>query len=123
MPILDVEIVLRPGESLNRGLAAELADRTGQVFGSPAGTTWVKVKAIPHEGYAENGGGPPENVHPVFVSVLIWKLPSPEAMQAEVAGLTEAVSRACGCSPEHVHIQYLPEGAGRVAFGGLVAAV
>ncbi len=121
MPILDVEIILRPGESLNRELAAELADRAGQVFGSPAGTTWVKVKAIPHEGYAENGGALPEGVRPVFVSVLKWKLPAPEAMQAEVAELTEAVARACACSPEHVHIQYLPEGAGRVAFGGKVA--
>ena len=34
MPILDVEIVLGPGESLHPELAGELADRAGKVFGA-----------------------------------------------------------------------------------------
>ena len=123
MPIVDVEIVLLPGESMRSGLAAEIADRCGEIFGSPPGSTWVKLRAIPCDHYAENGGGPPDGVYPVFVSVLKARLPAPDALRAEVARLTAAVAEATGRPAENVHIAYLPAGAGRVAFGGeLVSA-
>ena len=64
MPILDVEIVLEPGESLRPELAGELADRVGEVFGAAPGTTWVKVRAIPAEHYAENQTGHPTTSTP-----------------------------------------------------------
>ena len=118
MPIVDVEIVLLPEESMRLGLAAEIADRSGQVFGSPPGSTWVKLRAIPCDHYAENGGGPPDGVYPVFVSVLKARLPSPEVLRAEVGGLTAAIAEATGRPTENVHIAYLPAGASRVAFGG-----
>ena len=118
MPILDVEIVLCPDEALAPGLAAEIADRGGEVFGSPPGSTWVKLRAIPCAHYAENGGGPPDGVYPVFVSVLKAGLPAPDALRAEVARLTAAIAEATGRPAENVHIIYLPAGAGRVAFGG-----
>ncbi|MBK6506550.1 MAG: hypothetical protein IPG02_13005 [Ignavibacteria bacterium] len=117
MPILSVEIVTRPDEQLRPELAAELSDRTGEVFGSAPGTTWVKVVLIPEEHYSENDctSG---SIHPVFVSVLKEKLPSPESMQAEVAKLTEVIAQICARPLENVHIIYLPEAAGRIAFGG-----
>ena len=118
MPILDVEIVLEPGESLRPELAGELADRAGEVFGAAPGTTWVKLRAIPAEHYAENQTGRPSDVYPVFVSVLKAKLPPLDERQREVTRLTEAVARVCRRPPENVHILYLPEGAGRMAFGG-----
>ncbi len=120
MPLLDVEIVIRSGKSLSSQLATELANRAGEIFGSSPGTTWVKVRAIAQENYAENEGGPPEGVYPVFVSVLKAKLPSPDAMHTEVAKLTEVIAQVCGLPEESVHIIYLPEGAGRVAFGGQI---
>jgi phenylpyruvate tautomerase PptA (4-oxalocrotonate tautomerase family) len=123
MPIVDVEIVLLPGESMRSGLAAEIANRCGQVFGSPPGSTWVKVYGLPRGHYAENGGGPQAGVDPVFVSVLKALLPAPEAIRAEVARLSAAIAEATGRPVENVHIAYLPAGAGRVAFGGeLVSA-
>jgi phenylpyruvate tautomerase PptA (4-oxalocrotonate tautomerase family) len=120
MPILDVEIVLEPGEALRPELAGELADRAGEVFGAAPGTTWVKVRAVPAEHYAENQSGHSTELHPVFVSVLKAKLPPPDERQREVTRLTEAVARACRRPPENVHILYLPEGAGRMAFGGRI---
>ena len=117
MPILDVEIVLKPSEMLSRDLAPELANRAGEVFGAAPGTTWVKVSAIAAEHYAENGG-PPEGVYPVFVSVLKAKLPTAAELQTEIASLTAAVAQVCARPPENVHVIYLPEGSGRVAFGG-----
>jgi phenylpyruvate tautomerase PptA (4-oxalocrotonate tautomerase family) len=118
MPILDVEIVLGPGESLDPAPASELADRAGEVFGAAPGTTWVKLRAIPAEHYAENQTGRPSDVYPVFVSILKAKLPPLDQRQSEVARLTEAIARICRRPPENVHILYLPEGAGRMAFGG-----
>ena len=59
MPIVEVEIVLLPGESMRSGLAAEIADRCGEVFGSPPGSTWVKLRAIPCDHYAEAAAAHP----------------------------------------------------------------
>jgi phenylpyruvate tautomerase PptA (4-oxalocrotonate tautomerase family) len=77
------------------------------------------VILISKEYYAENDST--ENFYPVFVSVLKVKLPSLESMQAEVAKLTEAVAQICGRPQENVHILFLPEAAGRIAFGGKLA--
>jgi len=118
MPILDVEIVVRPGEVLSPDLADRLAHRAGEVFGAPPGTTWVKVSAIAADRYAENEEVAAEAVYPVFVSVLKAKLLSSAELRGEVTSLTDAVALVSGRPRENVHIIYQPEGAGRVAFGG-----
>ena len=120
MPILDVEIITRPGESIDPHLATEIAHRAGEIFGSAPGNTWVKVRPLAGENYAENDDSPPGNVHPVFVSVLKAKLPPADALQTEVDRLTAAIAQICDRPAENVHIIYLPEGAGRIAFGGKV---
>lgn len=117
MPILDVEIVLRPGERLDPGLASALAQSAGTALAAPAGTTWVKLHPLAAEHYAEDGGVP-EGVYPVFVSLLKARWVAAEARQEEVERLTRAVAEACGRPAENVHLFYQPEGAGRVAFGG-----
>ena len=117
MPILDVEVVLRPGESLPRHLAADIADRVGEVLGTPPGRTWVKLHSLPPEHYAENGDAG-EGFYPVFVSILKNQLPASEAMPTEVAQLTDVIAQACARPAENVHLIYRPAGAGRVAFGG-----
>ena len=118
MPILDVEIVLKPCESPAQGLAQKLADQAGLVFGTPPGRTWVKLREIDPDQCAENGGGPPPGVYPVFVSVLKSGLPAPDRLAGEAAELTRVVAAACRRPPENVHLLYLPEAAGRVWFGG-----
>jgi phenylpyruvate tautomerase PptA (4-oxalocrotonate tautomerase family) len=120
MPIVDVEIVSPADEVFPAELAPRLANRLGEVFGSPPGNTWVKVRAFPARDYAENGQGGENDMYPVFVSVLKAHLPRPEQMQAEVAALTLATAEICRRLPENVHIIYLPKGAGRVAFGGKI---
>lgn len=117
MPILHVEIVTRSGQAIRPGLARELADRTGEIFGSEPGGTWVSVHPLDQGFYAENHSAAGD-IFPVFVSVLKAKLPFPEALQIEITGLTEAIAHICDRPKENVHIFYQPEGAGRVAFGG-----
>jgi phenylpyruvate tautomerase PptA (4-oxalocrotonate tautomerase family) len=120
MPILEIEIITRLGESIDPQLATDLADRAGAIFGSPAGHTWVRVHSLPSENYAENHGGSGVDVYPVFVSVLKAERPSPQDLQREVEQLTMAVAQLCNRPEENVHIIYLPDGRGRVAFGGKV---
>ena len=120
MPILEGENFVKPGENLPVGLAAEIAERAGALLAASAGQTWVKVRALPAEAYAESGGGPPHGIYPVFVTILKARRPEPHRLQAEVAGLTQAIANACKRPAENVHILYLPDGAGRVAFGGQI---
>ena len=117
MPILNVEIVTYPNEYIRPELAMELAIQTGEIFDSAPGTTWVKVCLIASENYAENLAAS-DGAFPVFVSVLKAKFSSPESLQAEVSKLTAVIALVCNRPLENIHIIYLPEGAGRVAFGG-----
>jgi len=117
MPILDVEIVTPLGEQFRPTLAKELADTVGLILESRPVSTWVRIRTILAEQYAEGPGAGPA-VFPVFVHVLKAALPDPDAMQPEVARLTSAVAELCGRPSQNVHILYQPEGRGRVAFGG-----
>jgi phenylpyruvate tautomerase PptA (4-oxalocrotonate tautomerase family) len=120
MPILDIEIVLREGESLHPGLASRLAEAAAQVFRTPPGRTWVKFNPLLPQNYAEDAGGPPEGVHPVFVSVLKAQRPEAVELESEIAALTGAVARICDRPPANVHVFYEPDAKGRVAFGGKI---
>jgi phenylpyruvate tautomerase PptA (4-oxalocrotonate tautomerase family) len=122
MPILDVEIITRPGETISPYLASKLANRAGTIFLSPPASTWVKVHTLPCENYAENDS-PDSNIYPVFVSILKANLPAPDALQQEVEQLTAAIAHLCNRPAENVHIIYLPEGTGRVAFGGKIVGI
>ena len=119
MPILHVEIITQPDEHFPPTLSLELANRTGEIFGSTPGNTWVIVHFTSSENYAENNSAS-EDIFPVFVSVLKNELPSRDSLQAEVAQLTPVIALICNRPEENVHIIYLPKAAGRVAFGGRV---
>lgn len=118
MPLLEVEVVLRPAEKLPADLAARLAECAGSVFGSAPGETWVKLWPLPADQYAENDSQLPEGFYPVFVSILQARQTPLAARQAEVSELTASIAHVCGRPVESVHLVYQPEGQGRVAFGG-----
>ena len=117
MPILDIEIVGDPGGSPPE-LAASLAEAAGQVLASRPMGTWVKLRWLAAERYAENGGGPSAGVLPVFVSLLEAQNPQGAARVREVRALTEALAQVCGRPAENVHIFYEAPATARVAFGG-----
>lgn len=118
MPIVDVELVVDAGQILAAGLAARLADAVGTVFGTPVGRTWVRLRALPASQYAENGGGPHGGIRPVFVSVLKSVRPEGERLRDETRLLTEAIAAVCDRPAENVHVLWLPDAKGRMAFGG-----
>jgi phenylpyruvate tautomerase PptA (4-oxalocrotonate tautomerase family) len=118
MPILDVEMVVEAADALDPALAARLADAAGEVFGTVAGSTWVRLRPLPRARYAENGGGPPQGVAPVLVSILLAEPPSGSELRTQVHRLTAAIARVCDRPPENVHLLYQPAAKGRTAFGG-----
>lgn len=118
MPILEVELVVDDAETLKPGLARDLADAAGDVLGTPAGRTWVRLRRLPKEQYAESRAAVSQDVRPVFVTVLKSRVGGAAQIKEEAARLCAALARACGRPKENVHILYLPEAAGRMSFGG-----
>jgi phenylpyruvate tautomerase PptA (4-oxalocrotonate tautomerase family) len=120
MPILDIEIVgVDAGElPIDAGLTRRLADRAGEVLGTSAGRTWVKLRRLGGARYAENGVSATECPAPVFVHVLLADRPE----EGRRATLARALSRAIGeetkRDPEVVHVLFEAAARGRVAFGG-----
>jgi hypothetical protein len=115
MPIVDVEIV---GGEAGRLAAQPLADALGAAFSSPPGRTWLRLRFLAADAYAENGGASAPDPGPVFVTVLHAHPPQGDALGAELAAIGAAVAEWCGRPPERVHVQYGAAGAGRQAFGG-----
>jgi len=116
MPILEVEVVLAPGETVPAETAAALAGAAAAVFRSPEGSTWVRLHELPDERYAENGCG--AGFRPVFVLVRKAQLPAEIDLEREASELAAAVASVFGRPVENVHIIYEPPIAGRIAFGG-----
>jgi phenylpyruvate tautomerase PptA (4-oxalocrotonate tautomerase family) len=119
VPILEIEMVVDGDETPPPGLAQEIADCAGEVFGTPPGHTWVRLRLLPREHYAENGASS-ERLRPVFVSVLKAVRPEGSALATEVSELTEAIAAACDRPGANVHLIYAPSATGRVAFGARV---
>jgi len=117
MPIVDIEIVYEDGV-LPPKLPLRLADAIGKVLGSRPQGTWVKLRVLSHEHYAENGAS--ETLLPVFVSILQGKDPSADKRKEQSLALATVIAEVCERRTENVHILFQPEGAGRVAFGGVL---
>jgi hypothetical protein len=92
------------------------------VFESVAGRTWVRLRELPVDRYAENGGGPLDGVLPVFVDVLLADPPQGEELRSQIHRLTLAIAKVCERAPENVHLFYQASARGRVAFGGKLVA-
>ncbi len=117
MPILEIEIVLHPGEILMSDLAAQLANAGARILQSQPRGTWVKLKSLDSVQYAENDSGSGLDFYPVFVKVLKYRLEQ-DRTAYEADQLAEAIGLLCSRPKENVHVIFEPEGRGRVAFGG-----
>jgi phenylpyruvate tautomerase PptA (4-oxalocrotonate tautomerase family) len=115
VPIVDVELV---GDAAVTGVTTQrLADALGEALSSRAGGTWVRVRQLERSRYAENGGVDDE-VHPVFVTVLERTRATGQDLVDRVARVTTAVADVIGRDPDHVHVLFEDDAAGRLSFGG-----
>lgn len=100
------------------GLAGDIANKAAAVLDAQPGRTWVRLRTLSPQQYAEDGGGPPPGVYPVFVSLLKADIHPPDELAAVITGLTAAIALSCNRPPENVHILFQPPARGRIAFGG-----
>jgi len=123
LPIVDVEIVTDGVDvddgDVSAGLAQTLADDIGECLGAAVGTTWVRLRTLPRQRYAESGGGP-SGPPPIFVTVLSRRRPEGARMSAIVAEVTAVVAGRTGRPSDRVHVVFDADAAGRVAFGGRI---
>ena len=118
MPIITVELVADPDRPLERNLAQSLADAIGRVLKSPPGHTWIRLRSLRRDEYAENEVLIDSAELPVFVAVLERQPPAGAMLQTEVTALTQAIAHVVGRSVTCVHVEYAPAAIGRVSFGG-----
>ncbi|MFT5012745.1 MAG: hypothetical protein ACI9HY_001887 [Planctomycetaceae bacterium] len=116
MRIVSIEAVLSRDKVFSREAIQQVADDLGRYWQTSTGQTWVKVRYLPSGQYAKNGSG--SVPQPTFVEVLQRQLPAQEPLVSQVSEIPQIVSEALSRRAENVHIIYLSEGAGRVAFGG-----
>ena len=120
MPIVAIEVVCQSEAQFGEISARPLADALGKAFGSEPENTWVKLRYLGSESYAENESEVPDSELPVFVSVLHARPPQDEALAVEAKAVTLAVAQCLGRAPERVHVLYEPSAVGRQAFGGIL---
>jgi len=118
MPIVTVELVADPYPPLERNLTQALADTVGHVLSSPPGQTWIRLRLLARNGYAENDALVDAAALPVFVTLLERHPPTGAALQAEVTALTRAIAQIIGRPAACVHVEYAPAAVGRLSFGG-----
>ena len=118
MPIIDVELVAGAAGVVAAGTAQSLADVVGRTLGSPPGQTWVRVRVLPRDHYAENESPVEMTALPVFVTVLKRAPPTRTELAGEISALTDAIAQALARPVSCVHVGYAPAAAGRLAFGG-----
>jgi len=120
MPILEIEIVLSDDEVIDETCAQQTADAAGEIFGPPPrrGGTCVPMRHLPCSQCAENGNGDACSLRPMFVSVLKAQVPEAVKSRAKIPRFTLAMARIIERPIKNVYALYLPQGAGRIAFGG-----
>jgi len=118
MPVVTVEFVSDSAFPIRDGLAQALADAVGRILGTPPGQTWVRLRSLQSNQYAENDVHPEATELPIFVTLLQRLPPSGAELQAQVASLTQAIAQVFGRPGSCVHIEYAAAASGRVSFGG-----
>jgi phenylpyruvate tautomerase PptA (4-oxalocrotonate tautomerase family) len=120
MPIVDIEIVGDCSAQSSASRATALANALGTVLGTPHGRTWVRVRLLEREAYAENETTLSDEDLPVFITVLHARPPAGEALADEAKAITVAVARYLARPEERVHVQYAAAALGRQVFGGVL---
>lgn len=120
MPIVEVEVIQDdpPRSAELRAATRALADRIGAVLGSAPSGTWVRLRCLPRDAYAESGGEVPAEVRPTFVRVLLASLPTGDLMRLHAERIADAVASTLDRPAENVHVLFEPPAAGRIAYGG-----
>jgi phenylpyruvate tautomerase PptA (4-oxalocrotonate tautomerase family) len=119
VPIIDIELLEdeQPG-LLSTDKIQALADSLGDLFNSAEAGTWVRLRHLPRDRYAENQTRIDQSTRPVFITVLKSRLGDENELAAEAKAIAGTVSGILGRSVQNTHVLFQPDAAGRIAFGG-----
>lgn len=122
MPIVDVEVVTgaTDSEAISKEALQRLADQLGSLFGSELGGTWIRLRSIDQNAYAENRAAVGPGERPIFVNILRAEMPARAALRQEITKVAEIVARTLDRPRENVHVIYAPGASGRIGFGGVL---
>ncbi len=121
MPIIRIDLVVEDHEKrVTPAILRLLTDQLGEHFCSEAGGTWVSLRYMGLDSYAENGR-PDLSIRPTLVSILQYRRPDRDQLKAEAFKLTQLIAKVLNRPAENVHLIYEPHGQGRVVFGGELA--
>jgi phenylpyruvate tautomerase PptA (4-oxalocrotonate tautomerase family) len=120
MPIVTVEVVASGNDAMEHDIAQLLADAIGHALKSPPGQTWVRIRSLARNQYAENESFLDAAELPVFVTILKRHSPRRAELEGEVTAVTRAVAQVIGRPATCVHVEYAPAAAGRLSFGGVL---
>jgi phenylpyruvate tautomerase PptA (4-oxalocrotonate tautomerase family) len=120
MPIITIEVVAGANDAMAQDVVQSLADAIGRALESPPGQTWVRVRSLARDQYAENEALLAADQLPVFVTILKRQSPQRTELEGEISALTLAIAKVIGRPATCVHIEYAPAAAGRLAFGGVL---
>ena len=120
MPIVTVELIEdEQQQPVHAAAIKNLTDELGELFNSAPGGTWLKLRYLPRQHYAENETTLSRAIRPTFVEVLKRDADTSATDRAtEAARIAEIVAQHFDRPIANTHIIYAPSGAGRVAFGG-----
>lgn len=118
MPIVDVELVCASEAEFRAVSANAMANAVGAALGCDPGHAWVRLRYLGSECYSENRASLSPAELPVFVTVLLARIPSGPQLDAQVGELTKAIADVAARPADRVHIEYAPAAAGRQSFGG-----
>jgi phenylpyruvate tautomerase PptA (4-oxalocrotonate tautomerase family) len=116
VPVVDVEIV--GNVEAKPELGQRLADALGDALESQPGRTWVRLRHLPRDSYAESGGPLDDAIRPVFVTIMEQRRPQGDVLLRRIDKVTSVIADVIEPDGENVHVFYAEDGAGRVAFGG-----
>jgi phenylpyruvate tautomerase PptA (4-oxalocrotonate tautomerase family) len=122
MPIVTVELVGEEQRDREASLAQSLANAIATALHSGPGQTWVRVRWLRPNDYAENGSSVSSGDLPVFVGIVKRLVPVVPELEAEISELTRVIAQEVRRPPQSVHIEYAPSAAGRLSFGGSLMA-
>ncbi|WP_338848943.1 hypothetical protein V8J88_08365 [Massilia sp. W12] len=120
MPIIDIEWIAASADAAPPANAQALADALGTLLGSAPGHTWLRLRALPADCYAENEVNLTPAQWPVFVTVLLRVWPDEATRAKQAQAISACVAAGMGCDETRVHVEYAPPAGGRLAFGGVL---
>ncbi len=119
VPIIDIELVEdeQSGQGTTINIQA-LADSLGVLFNSGQAGTWVRLRHLPRDRYAENQTRIDQSTRPVFITVLKSRLGDENELAVEAKAIASTVSGLLDRPVQNTHVLFAPDAAGRIAFGG-----